>query len=427
MLKKLIAIDLDMDGKGVCKDDNTIYFIENLLVGEEVLIDVSSCNKNICFLKAELKDIIKKSIYRKPDYAFQSQANLIHLNDIEQVKFQYNLTKNTFLKFNLDVSNLQETIFNNNFYNYRNKITLFSNIVNKSYTNFFQIKKDSYLLEEYKISYLSNMYTNNFIIDFNNYLKNNKIIIENLNQLIIRNNEENEFMLIFVVNKDFKFDLNNLENFFINYNVISIYKSISNNKLISENNVLIRGEKYITYNINGLKYFVLPSSFFQVNTSIINDMYNLIKSNLSSSDIVFDCFSGISSISQYISDKVKKIYSLEMNKDSNIASKKSIDYNNIKNIQLIEADFFKVYKNFITKANTLILDPPRKGITKEICNIINQYENIEKIIYLSCNLKTLVRDLQSFNNYSILKIYPIRNFFQTSENETLVILKKNNK
>lgn len=425
MKKILKAIDLDMDGKGVCKDNNTIYFIENLLIDEEVELDISSCvNKNICFLKADIKDIKNLSKDRKKEYNFNSQANLIHLDNLKQVDFQYNLTKNTFLKFNLDTTNLQQVIYNTNFYNYRNKITLFSSNIDNKYTNFFQKEKDSNKLEEYKNSYLTNLSVNDFVIKFNNFLKENNILINNLYQLIIRNNEKEEMMLIFVVDKKFNFNINLLNDLFKNFNIISIYKSISSNKLISENNILLKGSKYLTYTINDLKYNILPSSFFQINTSIINDMYQLIKENIEENDIVFDCFAGISSISQFIFTKPKLIYSLEINKDANIAANYNLEVNNIKNIKLIQADFFKVYKEYINKSNVLILDPPRKGISQEVCIILNNYENIEKIIYLSCNLKTLARDLQKFANYNILKIYPIRNFFQTSENETLVILKR---
>ncbi len=49
---------------------------------------------------------------------------------------------------------------------------------------------------------------------------------------------------------------------------------------------------------------------------------------------------------------------------------------------------------------------------------------MNKIIYLSCNLKTLVRDLKLLTNYEVISITPIKMFYQTVEMETLVYLKK---
>ena len=54
-------------------------------------------------------------------------------------------------------------------------------------------------------------------------------------------------------------------------------------------------------------------------------------------------------------------------------------------------------------------------------------KNIKKIIYLSCSLATLARDLKELSkNYKIEKVIPIKNFYNTTENETLVILKRVN-
>jgi len=48
----------------------------------------------------------------------------------------------------------------------------------------------------------------------------------------------------------------------------------------------------------------------------------------------------------------------------------------------------------------------------------------DTIYYLSCDVKTLSRDISLLNNqYSVEKVYPIRMFPQTTSLETLVILR----
>ncbi len=50
-------------------------------------------------------------------------------------------------------------------------------------------------------------------------------------------------------------------------------------------------------------------------------------------------------------------------------------------------------------------------------------KNIERVIYLSCHLQTLTRDLKLLQEkYSISSVYPIKMFPQTNSFETLVIL-----
>ena len=84
-----------------------------------------------------------------------------------------------------------------------------------------------------------------------------------------------------------------------------------------------------------------------------------------------------------------------------------------------------MYNNLSSKINTIIIDPPRKGLSKELTNSFINNDNITKLIYLSCNLKTLARDLSNLEDYfEITKVIPIKNFYNTTENETLVILKR---
>ena len=84
-------------------------------------------------------------------------------------------------------------------------------------------------------------------------------------------------------------------------------------------------------------------------------------------------------------------------------------------------DFNKQIKTLKTKADTLILDPTKKGCGKTVMNEIN---GIENIIYISCNPIALCKDLNVIkNNYEIEEITPFDMFPNTINVETLVKLK----
>ncbi|KJV90956.1 tRNA/rRNA methyltransferase [Mycoplasmopsis arginini] len=73
----------------------------------------------------------------------------------------------------------------------------------------------------------------------------------------------------------------------------------------------------------------------------------------------------------------------------------------------------------------VIFDPPREGLGKEaISSIIKS--KIKRVIYLSCEPKTLVRDLKELinNGYEIKEVQPYDMFPQTHHIETLVLLQK---
>ena len=73
-----------------------------------------------------------------------------------------------------------------------------------------------------------------------------------------------------------------------------------------------------------------------------------------------------------------------------------------------------------------MFDPPRKGLDKKSINNILQIKP-KKLVYISCNPATLIRDLKMFEEqYEIKTIVPVDMFPWTSHIEcvSLLCLKK---
>ena len=83
--------------------------------------------------------------------------------------------------------------------------------------------------------------------------------------------------------------------------------------------------------------------------------------------------------------------------------------------------------NKIKEDIIVVLDPPRKGCSKEVMETLAKVQP-SKILYISCNPSTLARDLFNFNqctdNYKIKYIQPYDMFPQTKHVETLVCLQR---
>ena len=176
-----------------------------------------------------------------------------------------------------------------------------------------------------------------------------------------------------------------------------------------------------THTLLDKKFIINLNSFYQVNNEMAKMAYEDIISHVNKNDIVYDLFGGAGIISIHISHKAKKVYSVEINKDSHKDALKNIEINNIKNIELICEDANKWIINN-KNANVIIIDPTRSGISKESSNAIN-LSKIKKIIYLSCNIETQKRDIDLLNNYKIIEIQPYDFFPQTYHIENLIILK----
>ena len=176
-------------------------------------------------------------------------------------------------------------------------------------------------------------------------------------------------------------------------------------------------------NINNINYKISYDSFFQINTSNISNLYDEIVKygNFTKNDKVIDLYSGVGSISLYISKHVKEVLGIEIVTNAVSDAIENAKLNDIDNAKFICGDVSKLIDDNID-GDVLIVDPPRIGLDNHTIDVINE-KKIKKIIYVSCNPMTLVRDLKLFTNYNINDISVIDMFPQTHHCESIVLLK----
>ena len=77
--------------------------------------------------------------------------------------------------------------------------------------------------------------------------------------------------------------------------------------------------------------------------------------------------------------------------------------------------------------DVIVVDPPRAGIHPKAMTKICSY-GVSQIVYISCNPKTLVQNLQTAveAGYEISYLKPYDNFPMTSHIETIMLLQKLN-
>ena len=94
--------------------------------------------------------------------------------------------------------------------------------------------------------------------------------------------------------------------------------------------------------------------------------------------------------------------------------------NDINNINIINADCTKYILNNNPHFDVVILDPPRKGSTVEFLNAIMKI-GPKKIVYISCEPSTLVRDIATLSKkYVVDIVQPVDMFPRTFHVETIV-------
>jgi 23S rRNA (uracil1939-C5)-methyltransferase len=278
---------------------------------------------------------------------------------------------------------------------------------------------------------IKNFAIKNDISFYNSRLKNGL-----LRSLTIRNTSLDQFMVIvqFYENdlKNIELTLNHLKNNFKQLSSIQyIINSKDNDSIYDQTINLFSGKKYIEEMIGELKFKIFPKSFFQTNIKQTIKLYQVVKdlANLTGNEIVFDLYSGLGTITQFLAKSAKKITGIESINEAVISARESSIDNNINNVEYETGDMKKIFTSeFISthgNPDVIITDPPREGMHKDVIKeILNLGTKI--IVYVSCNPPTQCRDLELLKiKYDISKVQPVDMFPHTDHVENVVLLKLN--
>ena len=145
-------------------------------------------------------------------------------------------------------------------------------------------------------------------------------------------------------------------------------------------------------------------------------------SKVTKDDEVLDLYSGIGTISLFLSKYAKNVLGIEVVKEAVVNAKENIKLNNIKNASFILDDARNPLDKYLVNKDVVIVDPPRKGLNEGLINsLINS--KIKTVLYVSCNPATLARDLSILKDYyNISSITPVDLFPYTIHVECVTCL-----
>ncbi len=171
--------------------------------------------------------------------------------------------------------------------------------------------------------------------------------------------------------------------------------------------------------ILGKTYSYSPNGFFQINLKIYEVALERIKSLIGETNKVLDLYSGVGTIGLTVAGD-KDLTLVEVDK----SAYKELEANceGIKNAKPVLAKSEEALE-YIEPDSVVILDPPRAGCDKKLIEKLIEVKP-KKIVYLSCNPITQVRDVELLVNAGAkLNSLEFFNFFpHTPHIESLVSL-----
>ena len=377
-------IDEDNIGNGIAKINRHVIFIKNTLLDERVKIRITRLYKKYAI--GEVISIIKKSDKRIkpicPYYKVCGGCTFLHTTYSNERNIKQKYLER---KFDRKIEYI-ETI--NELY-YRNKIVLH---VNNGIIGLYNDKTHDVC--EIDNCYLILPKMNEFI----SYLKTINLI--NVSEIMIRCINDEIMVNLKTIKKDKT--LNNI-------NCDSLYI----------NNQYVKGKEYLIDEINNYKFSIYPKSFYQVNKEGMTNIYNKALEFINNNKTLLDLYCGTGTIGIWLNNKFDSITGVEINESSIKNANINKKLNKLSNIEFICSDA----KNIEGVFDTIVVDPPRNGLSKDVIKYLNE-SNTKEIVYISCNPNTLKRDIDKLTNYEVRYISCTDMFPRTKHIETVCILER---
>ncbi|MBN2647072.1 MAG: 23S rRNA (uracil(1939)-C(5))-methyltransferase RlmD [Thiotrichales bacterium] len=193
------------------------------------------------------------------------------------------------------------------------------------------------------------------------------------------------------------------------------------------------GEPSPSYSLSGLQLFFPTNGFIQVNAELNQQMVNqaLDWLDIHPTHRVLDLFCGVGNFTLPLAQRAQNTVGVEGLSELVAAAQRNAEHNGIENCEFYSADLFaecqampwfrgQVY-------DRILLDPGRLG-AHTLSTQLGQLQ-AQKIVYLSCNTATLIRDLKTLQaqGYQLKKACFIDMFAHTTHGEAMVLLEKNKK
>lgn len=193
----------------------------------------------------------------------------------------------------------------------------------------------------------------------------------------------------------------------------------------SDRTEVLFGRDYIMERLLGMVFKISAFSFFQTNTLGAERLYEVVRDFVGNAQDqrVFDLYCGTGTIGQLVAPKAKEVIGIEIVTEAVAAAEENAKLNGLTNCHFIAGDVREKVKELPQRPDLIILDPPRAGIHPQALQDVISF-GAERIVYVSCNPKTLVNDLKELvkGGYEIKQGRCVDMFPHTPHVEVIIMM-----
>lgn len=431
---------IEANGLGFFRYQGNEIYVKHVLVGEEVSVRIQ---KQIRYgYIAELLQVKKPSSIRCkvkcPHFNKCGSCNYLYMLYPFELKSKtevlQTLTNRSRLKMNVQpIVGMKEP------YAYRNKLIISFGLSSKN-----EVLAGFYEALTHKIVHIESCLlhdeeTNKLMKDIIQIVKKSRIMIYDedrqtgfLRHIVIRENKQKQFMIgIVCTGKEFIGKKNFVKALVDkNPNIVSVIQNVNKRKtsvVLGDEEYVLYGKNYIEDTFDDLKFRISLKSFYQINQQQCLHLYQkaIDLLQLQGNEIVVDTYCGIGTITLYAAKYAKFVYGVEVNPKAIENAIENKRLNNTLNVDFVCEDA-GVYMQSLARqkkhVDVLIVDPAREGADDTFLQAVLKLKP-KKIVYISCNPETQMRDLKVLKQmYYFKDIHSFDMFPRTSHIESVVLM-----
>lgn len=185
----------------------------------------------------------------------------------------------------------------------------------------------------------------------------------------------------------------------------------------------------VSEKVGELTFNFLAGDFFQNNPYLLPAFTDYVAKQAArpGQRFLLDAYCGSGLFALTLAKHFEKVTGIEVSETSADWARRNALTNGIENTRFIAASAEHLFADICDPASetSVVIDPPRKGCSEDFLNQLFAF-GPQRVVYVSCNPATQMRDLKSFlqHGYQIEEVQPFDLFPQTRHLECVMTMSK---
>lgn len=434
---------MGINGEGIGFYQKTLVFVPGALKGEEIYCQITDVKRN--FVQAKLLKINKESKFRVQPACEIYQAcggcQIMHLRYDKQLDFKQDLLLQALKKFKpagYEHFDIRPTIGMDQPTHYRAKLQ-FQTRSFKGKVTAGLYAEGSHRLIGITDCLVQDEETQTIINAVSDLLTKHRIPIYNERReqgirtvMVRRASQTGQVQLIFVTSCQVNLTrlIEQLTKQFPAIVTVALnWNQSKSSEIYGERTEILWGQEAISEAVLDYEFSLSPRAFYQLNPEQTEVLYSeAVKAmDLRGDEALIDAYCGVGTIGFAFAKRVRSVRGMDIIPEAIEDARKNAVRLGLDNTYYEAGKAEEIIPKWYEdgyRADALVVDPPRTGLDKALLETILRYQP-EKMVYVSCNVSTLARDLAKLAKvYDVEYIQSVDMFPHTARTEAVVKLSK---